>query len=193
MIWAVILLGTICMMLCYLVTKPKSTNNTNRTNNHVSKWETDVENYTSLFKQLPEPTVRRLQKAFYNTGMGLGVQPADLPDELTKVVGATTKVIENRQFGSLDNEKNKTINSLINKFENSMVTLVPASKKAMNNAIDNGGLGFGLITNSAANAALYQAMDYRATKKQYAKMNHTVNQLIDRDVLELINGIKKEL
>ncbi len=157
------------------------------------KWEADVEKYKSIIEQLPEQLVVKLFYAIYNTGMSMGLPSRDLPDELTKVVGAATSVRNAKSFGSISNGQDTNINSLINQFENQMETLIPVGKKALNQSIDGGGLGFGLITNNAADAALYQAMDYHDRVKQYKRMNYTVNQMVDKEVVVLMDSIKREL
>ena len=155
----------------------------------VKKWDEDVESYRSILRKLPKYLVEDFFHAIYNTGMSMGLPSKDLPDELTKAVSAATKVREAKDFGRLSKEKAANVSDAINQFEMEMEELIPIGRKALNQASNSGGLGFGLITNSAADAALYQAMDYHDKVKHYKKMNYTVNQMVDKEVAILMNAI----
>lgn len=175
------------LMIYFTIIKP------NADKKAVNKWDEDVAEYKRIIERMTSNNVNHFFSTIRNTGLSMGIDYKDLPDELTKAVSAATQVIQNKTFGRLTSHKENEIDELINAFSSEMTTLIPAARGALNQSINEGGLGFGLITNSAADAALYQAMNYHDKIKHYKKMNYTVNQMIDKEVAVLMNGIKNVL
>lgn len=162
-------------------------------NANVHGWDNGIDSYKKLMRKLPSDQLDRLHNTIYRTGMSLGVPASEMPNELTKVVSATTAIKKESTHGKLTSSQRKSVNQLITDFEKQMKFLMPAMTKALENTSKEDGLDFGIITNSAVDMALYSAMDQHEKNQKQKRMSISVNQNIDKEVIKLMNGIKDVL
>lgn len=191
---AILVIGLGGLLFDKLKGNSANTNSANTKESSVErKWNNDVNSYKNTIRKLPSYELNKLHTAIYNTGMSLGVPSAEMPDELTKVVIATTAIKKESTHGKLTSSQCESVNQLIEEFKKQMKFLMPALTKALENSSKEDGLGFGIITNSAVDMALYSALDQNEKNKKQKRMSISVNQNIDKEVIKLMNGIKDVL
>ena len=155
------------------------------------KWERDKEKYRAIIGKLPSDLVHKLHDMLYKAGLSMGLPSSNLPDELCKAGLAAQAIIENDSYGTITEEQRSKINELFKGFEWVVNEYIPTGKKALAQLSGSDDLGFGLITNSASNAALYTAMNTHDKIKGNEQRIEEFKQMVDRKVISLIEDISK--
>ena len=149
----------------------------------IIKWNNDVEKYKGIVKMLPQHQVERLHQIVYKAGTSINLPTTELPDELSKLVTATTAIIKSNSFGVIPAEKENQSHKIITEFENQLNSLVPVINRALKDVYGENGLDFGIITTSAADMALYNAMDNAEKNKKADKTILHYTKQFDEEVI----------
>ena len=137
--------------------------------------------YKNAFKKLSDDQIKRLHNCFYGIMRSTDVDQAPL--ELYSA-GLAIGEIE-KEGGTGIAENNSDIESIVNHSIMWMEAGVKSAGIVMRNAEEKG-LGFGIITNSAADMALYSAMDARERNKNIKAASNDLRLLLKKEVLSLV-------
>lgn len=154
------------------------------------RYHNEMEKRMMILRRLSKSQVRRLHKITHSTLAGLGLPPEKMPDEMLMVSAAAAKVLEENTSCKLTDTQQAEISGLLNRLERHISLLLPAATKAMDQAADEG-LGFGILTNNVADAALYEIMDARTKDKNYEKMIRAANQELDTQIKVVLKKIEE--
>ena len=149
--------------------------------------------YRDILSHLPSDLMRKIHKLLGTAGLKMGLPAEKLPDELCYALAMANAVIESDSYGTINEAQRLKIEELIKGFEWQVETGIPAYKQAVNSLYGSDGLGFGLITNSAASAGLYAAMNAHDKIKGHEQRIREFKQYVDREVVDLLNGIQQAL
>ena len=158
------------------------------------KWKKGKEQYAAIIRKLPKDLVKNLYDQFSRAlpKIGMVLPHKDFPEKYTDIFMATKEVIDNNVYGTITKEQYEKIDDIINKHLKWVVDeYIPAVNKANSNLMNSDGLGFGLITNSAADAMLYSAKDARAKVKGNNRHIREYKELIDKQFVDTIKKIEE--
>lgn len=160
-----------------------------------NEWESEQGKYEKIICLLPSELVSKLFDLLKQSCAKIRlVVPDTYPEELSKIFLATNTVINNGTYGTITREQHQQISNLLNKDFNFFVNeFIPAANTALRQLADSDGLGFGLITNSAADAMLYSALDTNERLKGNEKKIREYEEMIDKQVVSLIEKIQEIL
>ena len=160
-----------------------------------NEWDSEQGKYEKVICSLPSELVSKLFELLKQSCAKIRlVVPDTYPEELTKIVLATNTVISNGTYGAITSEQHQQISDLLNKdFHWFVNEFIPAANAALRQLADSDGLGFGLITNSAADAMLYSALDTNERLKGNEKKIREYEEMIDKQVVSLIEKIQEIL
>lgn len=163
-----------------------------RSNNRKTeeKLNSDINSYASVLRKLSSSQVREIGNIVKSTLRAMSADPNEWPLELCKLLHAENKVQSEKSYGSPSYEQNKEIDRLIASFELQMSTVAPTTQGALSRAYNDGGLDFGIITNKASHAALYNVMDAHERNMSYNRMNDTIKEMVDKEVKQFISKIR---
>ena len=159
----------------------------------VANWKKGIEKYNDGFSKLPTDLVERTFATLRDSSLSTGIETKQMPDEVTWAITALTSLIKERRAGTakvdpVSTDKREKYSEAVNEF----CTMYPMICKAGTIAADqamNKGLDFGIITNNAADAGLYSAMDYAEKKKNVSRSESTLKANMDAQVLKLLADI----
>ena len=149
--------------------------------------------YRDILSHLPSDLMHKSHKLLGTAGLKMGLPAGDLPDELCYAIAAANAVSKSDSYGTINEAQRLKIEQLIKDFEWQVETGIPTRKPAVNMLYGSGGLGFDLITNSAASAGLYAAMNAHDKIKGHEQRIREFKQYVEREVLSLLNGIQQAL
>lgn len=155
------------------------------------EYEESKAKYRAIIGKLPSDLARKLHKLLGTAGLSMGLPSEELPDELCKVLAAANAIVKSGSYGTITDEQHLKINELLKDFEWVVKTDIPAWKQAVNALHDSDGLGFDLITNRAASAALYTAMNTHDKIKGNERRIDEFKQSVDQKVISLVEGIRQ--
>ena len=158
------------------------------------KWKEGKEQYAAIIRKLPKDLVKNLYDQFLRAlpKIEMVVPHENFPEKYTDIFMATKEVIDNNVYGTITKEQYEKIDDIINKHLKWVVDeYIPAANKANSNLMNSDGLDFGLITNSAADAMLYSAMNARAKVKGNNRHIREYKELIDKQFVDAIKKIEE--
>ena len=160
-----------------------------------SEWDSEQGKYERIIHSLPSELVSKLFDLLKQSCAQIRlVVPDTYPAELSKIFLATNTVINKGTYGTITREQHQQISNLLNKDFNLFVNeFIPAANTALRQLADSDGLGFGLITNSAADAMLYSALDTNERLKGNEKKIREYEEMIDKQVVSILDKIQKVL
>lgn len=149
--------------------------------------------YRDILSKLPSDLIRKIHKLLGTAWQNMGLPTEDLPNELWYAIGAANAVIKSESYGTINEAQRLKIEQLIEDFAWEAKTGIPAFKQAVNSLYGSDGLGFDLITNSAASAGLYAAMNAHDKIKGHEQRICEFKQHVEQKVVSLLNGIQQVL
>lgn len=160
-----------------------------------NEWDSEQGKYEKIICLLPSDLVSKLFDLLKQSCAKIRlVVPDTFPEELSKILLATNTVINNGTYGTITGAQHEQIKGLLDKDFTWLVNeFIPAANKALRELADSDGLGFGLITNSAADAMLHSALDTNERLKGNEKKIREYEEMIDKQVVSLIEKIQEIL
>ncbi len=156
----------------------------------LDSYHNKIQFYEPLFKKLPERLVRKYCSLTTQTAQQSGIPVEDLPEILFSTGQASLNVIEQGEFGEITQEQYSKIEKQLNDYDSFMLkTYIPAARTAISDGSQ--GLDFGIITNSAADMALYKAMDTHEKMKKNNKAVYQFSEKIGQEITSLISAISE--
>ena len=105
---------------------------------------------------------------------------------------AAGTVVQKGSFGAITRDQHRQISNILNENLTWVVnTYIPTANQWLMRVADTEGLGFGLITNSAANAMLYSAMDTHQRLKGNEKRIKEYEEEIDKQLIPIFEKIRQ--
>lgn len=160
-----------------------------------NEWDSEQGKYEKIICLLPSDLVSKLFDLLKQSCAKIRlVVPDTFPEELSKILLATNTVINNGTYGTITGAQHEQIKGLLDKDFTWLVNeFIPAANKALRELADSDGLGFGLITNSAADAMLHSALDTNERLKGNEKKIREYEQMIDQKVIAIFDKIQQVL
>lgn len=155
------------------------------------KWDAQQAKYEDIVCQLPPDLLNKLLSLLKQACNRINVVvPDSVPEELMKMTMATINVVKKGSTAAITREQYKQISYLLDNDLNWIVNeFIPAANKALCQLADSDGLGFGLITNSAADAMLYSALDTHQRLKGNEKKIREYEEMIDKRLVPIFDKI----
>lgn len=159
----------------------------------LAEFNKDQEQYAAIIRKLPKDIVRKLYSSFQEaaTLIGTVVPPGDYPDKYMAMFMATKKVMDDGVYGNITENQRQKINEVFKDLKWIIKEYIPAANQANFNLMNSDGLGFDLITNSAADAMLYSAMNAGSKVKGNEKRAMEYRRLVDKQFVGVIEKIKE--
>ena len=166
-----------------------------RTEQARDQWESEEDRYAAVIKKLPSDLVKKLFDYMAQAGRNMSrATPGDYPGEYMKITFAAKKVMDTASYGTITKEQHQQITAILDEDLKWIVNdFIPAANQALAELQDSDGLGFGLITNSAADAMLYSAMDTHDKIKGNERRLREHREMIDKHFTALIHKIENTL
>lgn len=157
------------------------------------KSKNDKEEYVAIIRKLPKDIVQKLYSSFQEAAVKIGtvVSPGDYPDKYIEMFMATKTVMDEGVYGNITGEQRERMKEVLNDLNWIIKEYIPAANQANVNLRNSDGLGFDLITNSAADAMLYSAMNARSKVKGNDKRIMEYCRLVDNQFIGIIEKIKE--
>ncbi|MCF2663283.1 hypothetical protein JQM66_01765 [Oscillibacter valericigenes] len=158
-----------------------------------NEWNAEEEKYEAIIRKLPSDLVNKLFDFLKQACKRINrVVPDSYPVELTKMALAAGTVVKNESFGAVTREQHRQISRILDENLDWVVnTYIPAANQALMKLADTDGLGFGLITNSAADAMLYSALDTHQRLKGNEKKIREYEEAIDKQLIPIFEKIRQ--
>ena len=158
-----------------------------------NEWDADQAKYEAVFRKLPEDLLDTLVSLFNEAGNAISCVVSDTyPPEYTKLFLSAAAVKKSGTFGIVTREQHRQISEVLDtKLKWVVNDYIPASNQALLKLANKDGLGFGLITNSAADAMLYSAMDTRERLKGNDKLIKDYESFIDEQIVLVFDRIRQ--
>jgi len=166
---------------------------TTRKTESKTKWDRDMDDYKKTLEKLPSDLIERILKATARSIMECGLGQEYMSDEMAKIMSSADKVKAYGRFGSLTAEQRSAVSSKISEYESGLEFSTMSVRIALGKATPSEGLGFGIITNNAADAMLYTAMNTGEQIKNYKKDIKAMQSILDNDVRKLHSALKSVL
>lgn len=161
--------------------------------NKPTKWDRDIDDYKKTLEKLPSDLIERILKATARSIMECGLGQEYMSDEMAKIMSSANAVKASGHFGHLTAEQRSAVSSKISEYESGLEFSTMSVRIALGKATPSEGLGFGIITNNAADAMLYTAMNTNEQIKNYKKDIKAMQSILDNDVRKLHSALKSVL
>lgn len=158
-----------------------------------NEWDAEQRQYELIIRKLPPDLVNKLFGLLKQAATRIKrVVPDSFPVELTKMALAAGTVAKSGTFGAVTREQYRQINRILDENLGWVVnTYIPTANQWLMQVADTDGLGFGLITNSAADAMLYSALDTHQRLKGNEKKIREYEEAIDKQLIPIFEKINQ--
>lgn len=158
-----------------------------------SEWDAQQNKYEDIVRKLPSDLVDELLDLLKQAATRIRrVIPDSCPEELMKMALATDAVVKKGFFGAVTREQHRQVSRILDEDLSWVVnTYIPAANQALMKLADTDGLGFGLITSSAADAMLYSTLDTHQRLKGNEKKIREYEDAIDKQLIPIFEKIRQ--
>lgn len=186
-------IGVFCIVAAYIILKDKLTQKSKEKAR--KEYDEEQKYYEAIIRKLPSELVNKLFDLEKQAGIKIRLAGTDnYPEEFTTIFLATNAVINNNSYGTITVEQHQQIQEILDKdFKWLINDFIPAANTVLKNNANSDGLGFGVITNNAADAILYDALDTNERLKGNEKRIREYEEMIDKRVVSIIERIKTTL
>jgi len=158
-----------------------------------NEWDAEQRQYELIVRRLPSDLANKLFDLLKQACQRINrVVPDSYPVELTKMALAAGTVVQKGSFGAITRDQHRQISKVLDESLNWVVSAyIPQANQWLMQVADTEGLGFGLITNSAADAMLYNIIDTHQRLKGNEKRIKEYEEEIDKQLIPIFEKIRQ--